>query len=827
MNTKRILKVKVNGEKYLITGLQKAASYKDLLCALAKITTANTEVKRNEYTNKSYSGKEIVESNLLDRFKKDRETVGDYASLKVLNSLGKNAKIIAKTIEKTSSQRKTENREKHRKDKKVYEKNGRKVTSNLEHKDLNKKKKTKLNHIANNEKLKENRCLDDSDIDSYRGESLCRLKRHRSRVFDDSDLEVYKSLFNVVIDQTKKINKQNQQSKMLRRNQWIKELYRTSQVYYIDDKKSDKGNLEKEQDNDSGLPTPEYDSSDTTEIQTFDSFETEKILPITSENLTEKSNEEYMKIMLETNASLQKLDEKDTTTALPDKQINFQSDDKIECNLPNDGCNITPNDIKSLNTEISQQNVIRKNSNAADGKIIILEKNFKETLINKVEQLEKFDKLLTIENNSLTKESFKNDIIGETLSLGCNENIISPITTINSKEISYEEDGEGTKPTMVAFEAVLSKKSLVENKKLDKKKVNKIDISGPVLLSPSTFKKHKKLLDVKRTVEINDDILRNAVTNNEVERKDRNINDKEKRNLFNKKIKEIKKKKKPKSKDNSENIIHENNKEQDICLDTNANSENKKDNASDEKDGGINFQTDKNTDYNHENSHENNKSINKDPTPQNNESINELYIENKQQLNSDESTLENDLQLETNILSVPSQTLADLSFESDITLELSAREELLKQYIEEKKALDEIVIQIIECNLKVAEISEELNKYTDDNECDTRSQSSVDTDISSDSKDQIAEEEYNSIYSELEGVQILLKSVTEITGQQRKEMSANLAVLDQLDIEVKTKKAAVANMNVGTFTDNAIAAPRSLIKYTKDKRKSIDPSCFV
>ena len=73
----------------------------------------------------------------------------------------------------------------------------------------------------------------------------------------------------------------------------------------------------------------------------------------------------------------------------------------------------------------------------------------------------------------------------------------------------------------------------------------------------------------------------------------------------------------------------------------------------------------------------------------------------------------------------------------------------------------------------------------------------------------------------------MLKSVTEITGQQRKEMSVNLAVLDQLDIEVKTKKAAVANMNVGTFTDNAIAAPRSLIKYTKDKRKSIDPSCFV
>ena len=822
MNTKRILKVKVNGEKYLITGLQKAASYKDLLCSLAKVTTANTEVKKNDYTNKSYAGKEIVESNLQDRFKKDRETVGDYASLKVLNSLGKNAKIIGKTIEKTSSQRKTENREKNRRDKKVCEKKSRKVTSNLESKDLNKKKKSKLSHTANNEKRKENRCLDDSDIDSYRGKSLCRLKRHHSRVFDDSDLEVYKSLFNVVIDQTKKINKQNQQSKILRRNQWIKELYRTSQVYYIDDEKSDKGYLEKEQDNDSGLPTPEYDSSDTTENQIFDSLETKKVQSITSENLTEKCHEEYMKILLETNACLQKLNEKDTTT-LPEKQINFQIDDKIERTLPNDKCNITPNDIKSLNTEISQQNATRKNSNTADGKIITLEKKIKETLTNKVEQLEKFDKLLTIENNSFTKESFKNDIIGETLSLGCNENIISPTTTINSEEISYKEDGEGTKPTMVAFEAVLSKKSLVENKKLDKKKVNKIDISGPVLLSPSTFKKHKKLLDVKRTVEINDGILRNAVTNNtEVEHKDRNINDKEKRNLFNKKIKEIKRKKKPKSKDNSENITHENNKEQDICSDTNVNSENIKENADGEKNGGRNLQTDEYIHNNHENSQESNKNLNKDPTPQNNESIDELYKEN-----NDESTLENDLQLETNILSVPSQTLADLSFESDITLELSAREELLKQYIEEKKALDEIVIQIIECNLKVAEISDELNKYTDDNECETKSLSSVDTDISSDSKDQMEEEEYNNIYSELEGVQILLKSVTEITGQQRKEMSANLAVLDKLDIEVKTKKAAVANMNVGTFTDNSIAAPRSLIKYTKDKRKPIDPSCFV
>lgn len=75
-------------------------------------------------------------------------------------------------------------------------------------------------------------------------------------------------------------------------------------------------------------------------------------------------------------------------------------------------------------------------------------------------------------------------------------------------------------------------------------------------------------------------------------------------------------------------------------------------------------------------------------------------------------------------------------------------------------------------------------------------------------------------------MQTLLKTVTQVTKQQRAEMTTNLAFLDKLDMEVKTKKAGINNLKSGRT--NSIAAPRSLLKYSKERGKAVDkPTGFV
>ena len=87
------------------------------------------------------------------------------------------------------------------------------------------------------------------------------------------------------------------------------------------------------------------------------------------------------------------------------------------------------------------------------------------------------------------------------------------------------------------------------------------------------------------------------------------------------------------------------------------------------------------------------------------------------------------------------------------------------------------------------------------------------------SSGELDEEEFH-INHEIENVKSLIQSVVDLTSYQRKEMSENMELLDNIDLEYRTQKANYENLRTGTWRTNSKSAPRSLIKNVKVKRKN-------
>merc|ERR1712159_945268 len=153
--------------------------------------------------------------------------------------------------------------------------------------------------------------LDDSDIDSCTHQ-IRKLKKRQRRYYDDSDVDIYRSLYNIVLHQTIKLHNTKEECKQVTRksSSWLEQKLK---VYYIDGEEEfcdqsetstsvvrtrelninntlssnnsttteseitmntstsvtyeDDTQDDLEIDNDSGLPSPEYDSSESNENQ--------------------------------------------------------------------------------------------------------------------------------------------------------------------------------------------------------------------------------------------------------------------------------------------------------------------------------------------------------------------------------------------------------------------------------------------------------------------------------------------------------------------------------------------------------------------------------
>lgn len=132
------------------------------------------------------------------------------------------------------------------------------------------------------------------------------------------------------------------------------------------------------------------------------------------------------------------------------------------------------------------------------------------------------------------------------------------------------------------------------------------------------------------------------------------------------------------------------------------------------------------------------------------------------------------------------------------------RSELVSVYTREEAAVTELVDRILDYNLLIGELSDELDILT------------LEGDPNENIDSLLADEE--SIYNEIDSVRSLLQSVIDLCAYQRKEMSENLALLDRLDTKVRTKKAGYEILRSGEWRTNSNSAPRSLLKYSKEKK---------
>ena len=906
MNTASSLKVTVNGRKFLITGIRKSTSCKDLLCAIAKATKNSQTLKEERCEEKSlkslYSvrNKEInCEENLLEHLKGDRKVAGDFESLRIFNNLGKNAKIIAKdigSVEKSSLHRETvgvdelspfyKKRKKKRKKNKEVKIKEEKGNNNTKHKTNNSTGATESRKDRVKHRVK-HRSVDDSDID--KNDTLTRIRKRRGRVYDDSDIDVYQSLYHMVIDQNKQLHKLQNQSKEVRKTEWIKELRKTSQIYYIDDDQT-KQNESKEQNmgtrsdekddgNDSGLPSPEYDSSESHENQ-----------PIVIQDM--KSRDTLKKESEQTTAQ-------DIDSVLKENPENGKQDQLSNQNMKivfENNCAILPNNISDQCDNKQNKKDLHKN-------FIV---NHKSDEIRKehdnIRGLNKTERSLNDQSGSLMSPDLlrSSQSLAEDIFVGC-VNGIEVVLDGNRNIIGTTTCEEGINK-MVAFDAALlqQKTSIKRN---DKKKLKKSDISDPVLLSPSTFKKHKSLKKIESVLGIQaSDVFQNHL--------DKTENEKEKKeSKFNLKLKEIRRSKKIKSGKSEpeyfpKSSFLENHGEEELkeILEFNVfekkdkNFQNKNKNkkvvsktsenkTSDENYNRINVHDYKNLDsvskvrdekeivspsktqqsgiekidieartYNEkvENICENNSAYSEVKNKENSsnseknkyESINEqtsiceenqkkTFEENPSHMSnsegktpgsiatlnveianglSPERTQNNIPILDSNTPSITRGGTVTIPRKGDVNIsgEESDRTVLLQMFKDDRQSLIELIEKVLDYNLLISELSEELEILSNEENNYTTLED--------------LEEEEGEIYNELQSVKSLLRSVVDLTSYQRKEMSQNLASLDQLDLEVRTKKADYDNLRSGVWKTNSKLAPRSLIKHSKEKRKATQQS---
>ena len=996
------LKVTVNGKKYLITGIQRETSCKGLLCAIAKVTSQEEEIPRAHSQRTSEASE-----NLLERFKGDRQLAGDVTSFNVFNSLAKDAKIIAKEAStsvkplhketalvadkhlkhSSSKHQKSHKKQKHQdlsKTKELITKAPKikepkvKEPKTKEEKNSNKEKKTRNKHRKNKEtltstttttlttektettkvKLKhKHRSVDDSDIETYKRDNLRRM-RNKRRVYDDSDIEIYKTLQNIVVDQSKKLTRIQSHSRELKKAAWVKELKRSSQIYYIDGKPaseqeemvahpllanelptggvvgdehpeigpdSSSCSFEKDDGNDSGLPSPEYDSSESQEHPPIKN-KLKETVPCNDNNNNNTTKYELLSAVVnnekvepanqfsvstENNRQTEQLSNGDT---LPNgfHSVNDENNGESSNSISESISAISTNELRKqtstnntfgVNTRIDGcdntifegeiTNVLHRDPHGLDDSLEGL--NGEKDVLSEQKGESEEEKHMSTTTKTLKKNTKKKEdsklFTHSSLQLSSTEE--SMMIDKNKNILKDSEICEREVSKMVAFNEALFKGSTNNNnhhsnnangigKKLEKKKFKKCDISDPVLLSPSTLKKHhnvkkvqsvlgKKAADLLRKDVVKSTMMNElpppVTVNKEVT--------KEKEKYFNKKLKEIrskasiKKSKKDNNKDKNEpeyfskkqfaesssliaeptnngEVIKtklESNKEKltvvastisDVVDGKNKKRENTELESQQEPlttGTGINSQGGKQTGVDGEGQEQGemldraSERLSEKDALKADQILNEILEYEKNIKNELDQIIQCDQQGdEEHLKSTGESSTAQQQTshtEQKQTLNTHAKShlvesgekeeeqihfELVEKYMEEKQALDEISKKLDDYNYALSRLQVEIQM--------------IHLEGSEPKSNGELEDEELHLNHEIENVKSLIRSVVDLTTYQRKEMSENMELLDNIDLEYRTQKANYDNLRSGTWRTNSKSAPRSLIKNAKVKRKN-------
>ena len=837
-------------------------------------------------------------------------------------------------------------------------------------------KKTETTKVKH--KIK-HRSVDDSDIESYKRDNLKRM-RNKRRVYDDSDVEIYKTLQNIVVDQSKKLTRIQGHSRELKKAAWVKELKRGSQIYYLDDKPvsemvadpvlvnellptvsddpqtgpNSSCSFEKDDGNDSGLPSPEYDSSESQENQTISSSKNIKeTVPLL--NSKDKNNNNNMKYEISTttnNNNNEKKEEKVEPAnhfSVSNQQENNGKLEQLNVDtLPNINHSVKAsnngqrsntisesipviststnglhsetfinNTTDHVNTEVRREieastennnkNVLQETHGLRDSFGLLNEKEVLSLEAVDEEQGDSEKHMSTTKKKNKKGENSTSKLFnhsplsfeeeegeeGENMMIDKNKNILQD-SEICERELSK----------MVAFNEALFKGSNNVNnntnsssgigKKLEKKKFKKCDISDPVLLSPSTLKKHhnvkkvQSVLGKKAADLLRQDVVKSAINSLPPSTTAKEVTTttttKEKEKYFNKKLKEIrsrassKKSKKDKDKKSepeyfTKNQFVEGSSSTSLIATTSTNnSEDIKTKLESNEDQLTVVSTSSISDKidSAARKSRSKKSNNTEPLPDSSISPeststssvdqtsdmldttgsfnSEGELSEKDVLKADEilneileyernikNELDQIIQCDGNTTPTTTTTKDNGNEQSssqsnhntppsyETTLQQQHKNnnrktraegddeeqqhfELIEKYLEEKQALDEISQKLNEYNYMLSRLHDEI-QLIDLDECEPKSSGELD------------EEEFH-INHEIENVKSLIQSVVDLTSYQRKEMSENMELLDNIDLEYRTQKANYENLRTGTWRTNSKSAPRSLIKNVKVKRKN-------
>ena len=259
------LKLSVNGQKYLVTGITRGTSCKDLLCALAKVT-AQDRASSDDNLVKGYTS---ISASRLEKITADKShrSHGDLRNhRKASKEKDKGEETLKKIKSEISKREKSYDTVKKDKNEKSNKKSKKSKSKDSKENKENKVKKSKVKV----QKTKVRNCsVDDSEIDGYKHSHRMFTKRTKRRAYDDSDIETYQSLLSLVDSQSRQIKTQVKDMK-ISKTEWVQELRKKSPSYAIGiienrpklrstilcDLKDDADN-----DNDSGLPSLDYDSS--------------------------------------------------------------------------------------------------------------------------------------------------------------------------------------------------------------------------------------------------------------------------------------------------------------------------------------------------------------------------------------------------------------------------------------------------------------------------------------------------------------------------------------------------------------------------------------
>ncbi len=292
------LKISIDGCKYLIKGIGKETSHKDVLCAIAKYRNVQRDDNNLNSLSTSIGSFSIIECFETKKSKKKGKSLSSDCELKRESSQRRKTKAEGnkrkEQFGKKCKDRESENANEKKESKKEAKHSNKKQSELLRSYSLNDKDRRKYKR-----KLKQLSCADDSDIEKLQSRQRKFKNSLNKRNYDDDDINTFYKLHNLISTQNIEIKAQ---IKSMNKSEWLDNLKRHSTTYFIEDERitedrnkigqnkdnlsnetlgskgrceiSTNGNFEKcskkpsetisdctEIDNDSGLPSIEYESS--------------------------------------------------------------------------------------------------------------------------------------------------------------------------------------------------------------------------------------------------------------------------------------------------------------------------------------------------------------------------------------------------------------------------------------------------------------------------------------------------------------------------------------------------------------------------------------